>query len=544
MQEDFVPLADAQKRGWFNPSIATGPTPPVVNPSITTGPNPPQQADFVPLEEAKKKGWLDRPIIPTEGITVKVPNAPKTPRELFHQGLISGLRSIDPVLTGTGVAMGTLGTAPVLGPYSPLAGVAAGAAVSDATRTAIEGLTGQSEPSFMGRQGVVPTGGILDRLYGALGDTAISVTGDALTNKVVNPLSSALLDIIDKFGGSKTKTAFAAHPNVPASYSQLTGNPLAERLESIFAPKAKAEQIRASVAAATKDAQGLTKDLAEFRVPDPSGSGWLNPYALIRSYNRQKNGDLDVAIHEAVTKTPDALKRAIAEGLDRKAAGGLEFQNIVTGAWNPEKGNYDFNALVKKWEDPDRQEMYRLLYNAKDRANISQMLEVLKNTSQSSSKAGLPSMAIQLGKAGMYLTGAGLTGKLFAGGLSPYELAALGIVSGTVGLNQFARKVLLNDNVARAAALGLKTPATSSQAQFVGNTILGALKGVGIALQTKDGKTIQGYVDQDGSIKLDKNGPPTPQAPAPAPTVNVNPKAAENFNLDDTIKTLREGFSK
>ncbi len=653
--------------------------------------------NFIPLEAAKKKGWLDRPIASPEQYGVKENVAPayqiNTPRDM----LLKGLRAADPIITGFGTyGGGTIG-AP-LGPSGiALGAVLGGTGTSLAMRHAIEAVSGKQEPSLPARLGIVPSGSILDRLMGAFGETATSIGGEKLVNAAINPVFQGMLSSLKFIHPPTPNTSFSNYPDIPASYSQMTGG-TGKVIENVFAPGIKETQLKASNQAAKTEAAKLTnkfagqqgddfidlyellgkfkgnitaaaedlqsrsnsaaklakniaklnqiaqqtpmgpipvngptflnraiqradsllkgfqakygiipeiemlkivdaqekpllatvhqilrfanKDKAGNLIPDKMGNvslavpfeaawdikqaaaklgnyeatfpiskeskfrnlslatdddiensmrGWTNGADIaLKSYKQAKaivkkrhelyqqgdtiskilgGADLDEQMLATITKTPESLGRAIAAGRDRKVIQASEFQRIIQNAWENDGQTFNVKKLLDTWQDPSKQAVYNKLYNAEQRKDINNLITILKDTSQKQSNSGRFSMLYQLGKSGVFV-GSGVIGMaLSRGGLSPYEVAGMGIVGGTIGLHSFAKNVLLNPKVARQAAFGFKTPQTSDSARLFGNTILGALKGTGILLQKRDGTTVPATIQQDGSIKLDAANP-------------------------------------
>lgn len=194
------------------------------------------------------------------------------------------------------------------------------------------------------------------------------------------------------------------------------------------------------------------------------------------------------------SKLQDTLSRATSLGTGdnlKKTLGGYKFMDVLNNATTHDvSGNVtriDPAKIAEKWADPEIQDSLKLLYNSKQRADITQFFNNVANTQDKIGSGSYKKLWLMEG-------GIGLGTSLLTGSPIHGAEGAAGIYLGAQG----AARLLMNPKVARiAVALAGGEPLGVSD-QLAGRLIVRALQGSAVALINADGSKTPAVVGPDG----------------------------------------------
>ena len=225
-----------------------------------------------------------------------------------------------------------------------------------------------------------------------------------------------------------------------------------------------------AIDAAIKDPKILRKTLLTGNIPVPEGQG------------------------------PNFTKIKYLTTNTRQDLAGYEFTQIVNNAKYIDKATgaalYDGHKLLEMLHDPNKQESYKMLWSAQNRADIEQFFTNISQVAQKES-TGMSHYWL------MRLTGAGvgLSASLLSG-MGTLPAARVGIVSGTIALNKIA-KLLTNPSTARLVVAAAQGGPLQVPVRVAGRAIANVLKNTPMALEYSDGSKVNATIDSTGKFVID-----------------------------------------
>lgn len=169
----------------------------------------------------------------------------------------------------------------------------------------------------------------------------------------------------------------------------------------------------------------------------------------------------------------------------RRNLQGYNLTKVLDDATDQTTGLFAKDKLLNSWKDPNKQEVWKKLYNSDQLAQINHFIEGLANVSEKQSGAGKLSAAWRVGSAGVNVAGTLLSSGLIEHGGA---LAKPGmVIGGMIATSEFVKQILLDPKKARAATILMHQGPSSSEGRFLSRQIFTALEGVAMTLQTKDG---------------------------------------------------------
>lgn len=212
---------------------------------------------------------------------------------------------------------------------------------------------------------------------------------------------------------------------------------------------------------------------------------------------------VDFSAIDRVIKDPIKLENTLTQaqslGTDenlRKSLGGYKFMDIFNKATTQKIGENTYSnnvvridpqVLSNEWLDPKMQDSLKLLYNSRQRADITQFFNNVANTQDKIGSGSYKKLWLMEG-------GIGLGTSLLTGSPIHGAEGAAGIYLGAQG----AARLLMNPKVARiAVALAGGEPLGVSD-QLAGRLIVRALQGSAVALINADGSKTPAVVGPDG----------------------------------------------
>lgn len=215
---------------------------------------------------------------------------------------------------------------------------------------------------------------------------------------------------------------------------------------------------------------------------------------------------------DKVIANPTSLKKAMVAGhIQIPNQNGFEYltSNIrkdlqgyeLTQLFNQAKkvdpqGNiiYDGEKLLNLFTDANKQESYKVLFNSKQRADITQFFKNIAMVERKGPLGMTPYWMLRTTGAGFSLGSGILTGML-----SP---STVGFASGTLGIHVLG-KLLTKPETARIMVAMAQQGPLGMPERIAGRVIGNALKGQAIELTSQDGTTRQGKFNNEGKIELD-----------------------------------------
>ena len=227
---------------------------------------------------------------------------------------------------------------------------------------------------------------------------------------------------------------------------------------------------------------------------------------------------------DAVIKDPKILRKAMLTGVitvpegqgsnftkikylttnTRQDLAGYEFTQIVNNAKYIDKATgatlYDGHKLLESLKDPNKQESYKMLWSAQNRADIEQFFTNASQVAQKDSTGMSHYWLMRLTS-----TGVGLSASLLAG-MGTIPTATVGIVSGTIALNKVA-KLLTNPSTARLIVAAAQGGPLNMPARVAGRAIANVLRNTPITLEYTDGNKVNVTLNSTGKFVIDLTSP-------------------------------------
>ena len=188
----------------------------------------------------------------------------------------------------------------------------------------------------------------------------------------------------------------------------------------------------------------------------------------------------------------------------RQDLAGYEFTQIVNNAKYIDKVTgaalYDGHKLLEMLHDPSKQESYKLLWSAQNRADIEQFFTNISQVAQKES-TGMSHYWL------MRLTGAGvgLSASLLSG-MGTLPASGVGIVSGTIALNKVA-KLLTNPSTARLVVAAAQGGPLQVPVRVAGRAVANVLKNTPMTLEYSDGSKVNATINSTGKFVIDLTNP-------------------------------------
>lgn len=186
----------------------------------------------------------------------------------------------------------------------------------------------------------------------------------------------------------------------------------------------------------------------------------------------------------------------------RKDLQGYELQRLINSAKSVDaKGNvlYDGQKLVDAFNDPNKQESYKLLYSAQNRADIEQFFKNVNATSQKGQVGPSRYWIMRMAANGLGL-GAGLISAMGTGNVP----ASAGIVGGVVSMNALGR-LLTNPATARLMVAAAQGGPLNMPTMVASRAIANILRNTPMTIEYDDGSKVNGKIDAAGKFGIPLN---------------------------------------
>lgn len=195
---------------------------------------------------------------------------------------------------------------------------------------------------------------------------------------------------------------------------------------------------------------------------------------------------------------PQKFRQFIDITQDRSTAGKIFMDHIVDNS---------FDAAADRF-NPDK--ALQLLHDNKDVAKLAIPSTALSNFDRFLRRAQLVGphtenanvgLKLRLATAGAALT-IGTGTAISSGNITTGGLVGGSVILGTLAMNQFAKRVLLNPTLARIATEQLNTPPTTQAAKTGMKAILLGMKGMQVTFMAPDKREFNAEIGKDGKIKI------------------------------------------
>lgn len=254
---------------------------------------------------------------------------------------------------------------------------------------------------------------------------------------------------------------------------------------------------------------------------------WKNSEEALRNYKYSKRlTSTRIAFHEKadlinkirkqdtigiekirpLLRNEGTVLKALRAGRSRRELQAALFNDTFEKALNA--GNrlrYDPDSLRKSWYSPQTQRVAKKLFSKEgELQRMNDFIEYAIRSQTRESKTGKVALGIRLISGMLYLSGAIATGQIFRGGITP---GTAGVMTGTgiyVGLNQFTKRILLNDKASRAFSLLIHGPQTTERQRQAMRVVAGALRGIKVLAESNQGGLVEAEIKENG-LDIDEN---------------------------------------
>jgi hypothetical protein len=182
----------------------------------------------------------------------------------------------------------------------------------------------------------------------------------------------------------------------------------------------------------------------------------------------------------------------------KKDLQGYEITQLMNKAktTNPDGSiSFDGKKLVDAFNDSDKQESYKILFNSKNRSDINQFFKNIAALDQKGQMGPRPYWMLRATAGGIMLSGSLMSG------MNPGLAGGGAILGGTIGLNALG-KALTNPESARLLVAMAQGGPLNMPTMVAGRILGNVLKNTPMTLVRDDNTQIEGKINSDGKFVI------------------------------------------